>query len=78
MFSDGRTNDQGADADVSAVRASVGTPAGHQDDLPQVQKSSLGPTEEAVAHVQNRTAGVREHTDGPKPSARANESAIYP
>jgi len=43
MFSDGNPNNQGADAEVSAVRPSVGTTAGHQDDLPEVQKSSLGP-----------------------------------
>jgi hypothetical protein len=76
MFSDGSPNNQGADAEVSAVRPSVGTTAGHQDDLPEVQKSSLGP--EAVSPRAAIGPPVcREHTDGPEPSTRVSESAIY-
>jgi hypothetical protein len=63
MFSDGNPNIQGADAEVSALRPSVGTAAGHQDDLPEVQKSSLGSAEaEAVAHAQQIGPPVCENT----------------
>jgi hypothetical protein len=54
----------------------VGAPTGQGDDLPEVQVVAVGQAE-GVATDQSRTAGVREHTDGPEPSTRANESAIY-
>lgn len=78
MFSGGRTNNQGPDADMSAVRASVGTAASQGNDLPEVQVVPLGQTEEAVATRDNRAPAVREHDRHPKPAACVNKSAIYP
>jgi hypothetical protein len=78
LFSDGRTNNQGADADVSAVRASVGTAAGQGDDVPDVQIEALGQTE-AVTTREEKSGRRRART---RPTALNRqlgliESAIY-
>jgi len=64
MFSDGRTN-QSPDAEVSAVRASVGTAAGHGDDVPEVQIVAVEQTEAVATRRSTRAAGVREHDRRP-------------
>ena len=77
MFSDGRTNHQGADADMSAVRASVGAATDQRDDVPDVQIVALGQAEAAATREVIEPAVCENTTADSKPSTRVSESAIY-
>jgi hypothetical protein len=78
MFSDGRTNNQGADAEVSAVRASVGAATVQGDDVPDVQIVAVGHAEAEATREVIEPAVCENTPADSEPSTRCNRVGDLP